>query len=107
MTHRIAVAGLGITAALLAFSAFRQRQDRTIRWLSVGAFALILMQAGVGAMFVISAAAPGWGAAHVGFAAATWGALVVLSAIETLNTRPVEAREEERTWQPQSNPLPN
>jgi heme A synthase len=109
MTHRIAVAGLTITALLLVWTAFRQRQDRMIRLLSVGSLALIVMQAGVGAMFVISAADALWGAAHVGFAAATWAILVALSAVETLNTRPAAALEAEegRTWQPQSNPLPN
>jgi hypothetical protein len=36
-------------------------------------------------MYVLSAAGPEWGAAHVGMAAATWSLLVVVSTFETLN----------------------
>jgi heme A synthase len=107
MTHRLAVAGLGVTALLLVWMAFTRRPAGISRTLALLAFALYLAQAGVGALFVLSAASPVWGAAHVGFAAAMWGALVALGAIEALNTRPVEQVENEGAWQRQPEPLPN
>jgi heme A synthase len=105
MLHRVAVLGLGIALVLLVVIAYRQRPAGNVRLLSVLALVMFLMQAGIGALYVFSAAAPLWGAAHVGFAAATWALLVGLSVIETLNTRAIELQESE--WQPQSEPLLN
>jgi heme A synthase len=99
MTHRFAVVGLGIMSAMLVWMAFRQRQQPAVRILSVLAFALYLMQAGVGALFVLSAAAPIWGAAHVGLAASMWAALVALGVVETMNHRPQTQIEDEQAWQ--------
>jgi hypothetical protein len=56
-------------------------------------------------MFVLSSAGPGWGAAHVGLAAATWAVLVVLSVIEYLNSR--EMANEKAVWKPQSEVISN
>jgi heme A synthase len=105
MLHRAAVLGLGIALAILVWMAYKQRQAGNVRLLSVLALAMFLVQAGIGALYVFSAAAPVWGAAHVGFAAATWALLVGLSVIETLNTRAIQLQESE--WQPQSEPLLN
>jgi heme A synthase len=66
-----------------------------------------LMQAGVGAMFVLSGADALWGAAHVGLAAATWALLVALSVIETLNTRSEIGYNKENEWQGQSEAISN
>ena len=102
MMHRFAVVALGIALALLVWSAYSNRTTGSTRWLAAGALILYLTQAGIGAMFVASRAAPALGAAHVGFAAATWAFLVALSVIETINSR-----ESETTTEWQSKPLPN
>jgi heme A synthase len=102
MMHRFAVAGLGLALVLLVWSAYRNRQTSNVRLLAVGALVLYMVQAGIGAMFVASRAAPILGALHVGFAAATWALLVTLSVIETMNSRESEALTE---WQ--SKPLPS
>jgi heme A synthase len=102
MLHRIAVAGLGIVLALLVWSALVNRRGGNVRTLAVSALLVYLMQAGVGAMFVLSLAGPLWGAAHVGLAATIWVLLVTLSVIETMNSRESDAVTE---WQ--SKPLPN
>ncbi len=86
MTHRYAVAALGITLLMLVGYVFRARTNRNVRTLSLVALGLYLAQSAVGALYVFSLAAPLWGAAHVGFAAATWAALVGVSIIETLNS---------------------
>lgn len=105
MLHRVAVLGLGVALVLLVWMAYRQRPAGNVRLLSTLSLVMFLAQAGIGALYVFSAAAPLWGAAHVGFAAATWALLVGLSVIETLNTRVIELQESE--WQPQSEPLLN
>jgi heme A synthase len=102
MMHRLAVAGLGVALVLLVWSAYKNRQGGSARRLAGGALLLYFVQAGIGAQFVASGAAPALGAAHVGFAAATWALLVALSVIETMNRRAVETTTE---WQ--SKPLPN
>ncbi|NDJ59903.1 MAG: hypothetical protein GYB67_02190, partial [Chloroflexi bacterium] len=110
MLHRFAVAGLGIALALLIASAFTTRTDRRLRILALLSLAVYLTQALVGALFVWSAAAPVWGATHVGMAALTWALLVALSVYETLNHRAIDESETEKLeqeWQPQSEPLLN
>jgi heme A synthase len=104
MFHRFAVAAFGVTLILLVWSAFKNRPTRTQRWLAVCAFAAYLTQAAIGAAFVLTTAAPLWGALHVLFAALTWALLVSLSVIETLNTR---ERFSQTEWQPQSEPALN
>jgi heme A synthase len=99
MTHRLAVVGLGIMSAMLAWMAFRLRQQAAVRILALLALGLYLMQAGVGALFVLTAAAPIWGAVHVGLAASMWAALVALGAVETINHRPRTEIEDEQAWQ--------
>lgn len=89
MTHRVSVVALGVALALLLWSALRTRQTGHARTLAILALTMYLAQATIGALFVLTAAQPIWGAAHVGFAAATWAVLVALSAIETMNTRNV------------------
>jgi heme A synthase len=97
--HRASVLGLGIALALLAWQAWIHRKSRMIQMLASAAVLLYLGQAGVGALFVWSGAAPEWGATHVGLAAATWAALIALAAIEMLNTSNSQARVE---WKLQS-----
>jgi heme A synthase len=101
MFHRFSVLALGVALALLVWIVLRQRADRTLRLLAIGGGLLYLAQATVGAIFVLTAAAPLWGALHVGLAASTWGALVALSVIETVNTREQTAKA---AWQPQPDP---
>lgn len=100
MVHRFAVLGLGISLALLVWYVFKNR-GREARLLAGSALVVYLGQAGVGALYVLSSAAPLWGAAHVGLAAATWGLLVVLSAMEWMNNREATNVSEQR-WNPQS-----
>lgn len=105
MFHRLAVGALGITVVILVWLAFASRSERGIRQLAVLAGATYFAQAGVGAMFVLSSAAPLWGAMHVLFAALTWAALVTVCVVEAINTRQVQTQE--ATWQPQSSPALN
>ncbi len=104
--HRLAVVGLGVALAFVTFYAYSSRQVKAIRTLSLLSLLSYLAQAGVGAMFVISAAAPGWGAAHVGMAALTWALLVMLSTVETSNNL-VNEKQAEIPWQQQSEPALN
>lgn len=106
MFHRFAVVALGISLLILVTVTLRDRQNKQVRLLAVSALAVYLAQAGVGAMFVMTQAQPIWGAAHVGLAGTTWVLLVILSAIEWLNTRqPGEVNE--RQWEPQSKITPS
>ena len=99
MLHRFAVAAFGLTLLLLVWQIFRLRQDTLIRNLALASFVVYFLQAGVGAMFVISVAGPEWGAAHVGLAATTWALLVALGVVETLNNRLVVQKQvKEKIW---------
>jgi heme A synthase len=98
MTHRFAVAALGITLLILVWYLYRARQSPRMRTLAVLAVIVFFGQAGVGAMYVLSSGAAVWGAAHVGLAATTWALLLVLSMTEWMNTR----AGEEMTWKTQS-----
>ena len=102
--HRVAVLGLGITLALLVWQAWRSRSAGLVRNLALGSALAYLSQAGVGALYVFSSAAPLAGAAHVGLAALTWGLLVALSVIEIINTR---EKQDEATWELHSGALAN
>lgn len=102
MFHRFAVLVFGLALALLVWQAFTSRQNPAQRRLVVFALLAYLAQAGVGALFVLTGAASFWGAAHVGLAAATWALLVILSAVEYLNSREAVNREQ---WKPQSEPM--
>lgn len=94
MSHRYAVAGLGLTLGLLLWTAFTTRKSTIIRVLAGVTMLTYLMQAGVGAMYVFSIAAPFWGASHVALAAVTWALLVALSGIEIFNTGGLNVRQE-------------
>lgn len=98
MIHRIAVGALGIALALLVWQAFTHRRDRRVRALAVGALIFYAMQAGIGALYVVTGASPVWGAAHVGFAAMTWAILVALSAVDLINSQ----TEKRQSWQASS-----
>jgi len=102
MIHRLSVAAFGISLLILLWQVYRTREDRLTRGLTLAVCAAFLLQVGVGAMYVISVAGPEWGAAHVGMAAATWGFLVMISVIETINTGEVNEIRAEVQWQPQS-----
>lgn len=104
MLHRFAVLGLGVALVMLVWSAWSNRRARTIRLLSVLGLSLYGMQAGVGALFVLTRAEPIWGASHVGLAAATWAALVALCVIEASHNRGLV--DTEQSWRPQSELLP-
>lgn len=105
MIHRFAVAALGITLAILVWQVYRLRQDSLTRGVALAAFVVYLVQVGVGALYVLSAAGPEWGAAHVGLAATTWGLLVVLSAMEALNTGEIWSSQASQAWNTQSDAL--
>lgn len=102
MFHRFAVFTLGVMLIVLMGYVYSKRQQPAVRWLTLAALLLYLAQAAIGAFYVLSAGAPIWGALHVGFAASTWGALVALSVIETLNTR---EQNTQAVWQPQPDPI--
>jgi heme A synthase len=102
MLHRFAVASLGISLLLLVWQVLQNRQDKRLRLLAVLAFAAYLTQAAIGALFVLSAAAPFWGAAHVGVAGTTWGILVIFSVIEWLNSHNNAGQVTENSWKAQS-----
>jgi cytochrome c oxidase assembly protein subunit 15 len=94
--HRAAVLGLGIALALLVWQAWRSRPAGAVHTLSAASAILFLTQAGIGALFVFSAADEVWGAAHVAFAALTWASLVALAVVDTINTTEIKTRAE---WQ--------
>ncbi len=100
--HRLMVLALGVALLLTTLAALRSGRDTRLKVLTLLAAGLYLAQAGVGAMYVVSAAAPVWGAAHVGMAAATWSLLVIVSTFETLNQTEVR---QTNAWQVQSEPL--
>jgi heme A synthase len=100
MIHRFAVLSLGACLLLLVWSVYKNRSGNA-RALAAFALAAYLAQAGIGALYVLTAASPLWGAAHVGFAAATWALLVVLSATEWLDSRESVLSSEQR-WNQQS-----
>jgi heme A synthase len=112
MMHRVAVGALGLALVMLVWYIFQARRSRLMRWLAVGAFVVYLVQALVGGMFVLTSAAPVWGATHVGMAALTWALLVGLSAVDTLNSRSIEQqlsteRQDTNVWNPQSEKVTN
>lgn len=104
MLHRFAVAALGITLGLLVWQVMRTRQDSFVRLLAGLALLTYGLQAGIGALYVLSVAAPIWGAAHVGMAATNWGILVILSTVEAMNTGQLFKNKHITggTWNPQS-----
>jgi cytochrome c oxidase assembly protein subunit 15 len=99
MTHRFSVAAFGLLLVLLMWYVFRSERPAAQRTLSVVAFVLYLLQSGIGALFVLEAAAPLWGTLHVGFASLTWGALIALSVIETANNGALRFNPGEVEWQ--------
>lgn len=101
MLHRISVVALGIALLLVAYNAFANGSSSASRRYTLLAVVAFFAQAGIGAAYVLTAAAPLWGALHVLFAALTWSALVALSLVETMNNR-VERGEMDRVWQPQT-----
>lgn len=106
MTHRYAVLALGILLALLVWYVFRSGRPVITRWFAIGSFVLYLMQGAVGALFVLTAAAPIWGTLHVGFAALTWAALVIVSIVETANTGSLKLENREVEWRQLSESKP-
>ena len=90
MIHRLSVAAMSITLVILVRQVYRKRRQALIRRIALGAAALQILQIGVGALFVFSAAGRAWGAVHVGLAAAVWGMLVTLTALEHINRRSVQ-----------------
>lgn len=108
MTHRFAVAALGVLMALLVWYVFRSGRPASTRQFALAAFVLYLAQAAVGAVFVLQAAAPLWGTLHVGLASLTWASLVVLSILETANNGALNLGSSEVEWHQQSGSrLPN
>ena len=105
MFHRLAVVALGVGLVLLVWQIRRSRPEVWSRRLAALALVFYLAQAGVGALFVLTSAAPLWGAAHVGLAAATWALLVMLSAVEFMESR--ETYREQDAWNPQSEAMSN
>ena len=89
MLHRYSVLAMAFTLCILLRRVWQLRRDTLSRRIALAAAAVYALQIGVGAMFVISAAGPEWGAAHVGLAAAAWALLVSLFAIERLRLSPL------------------
>jgi heme A synthase len=103
MTHRFAVLALGVLLGLLVWYAYRSDRPRAVKRLMVAGLALYLLQSVVGALFVLTAAAPLWGTLHVGLAALTWAALAVGSFIEAAHSGTLTfGRGSEAQWTPQS-----
>lgn len=102
MIHRFAVGALGITILILIWQVMKNRSEPLIKQIAIATGFTYLLQAGVGAMFVLSVAGPQWGAAHVGLAATTWGLLVTIAVIETMNNHQVTLSRKKNEWQPQS-----
>lgn len=100
MMHRYAVVALGVTLVLLVWYVYQARSDSLIRALSMAALVAYLAQAAVGALFVLTEAAPIWGATHVGLAATTWALLVGVCTIDTINSQ----ENKDTEWSPQSEP---
>lgn len=110
MLHRVAVLGLGVALVLLVWQAYTKRQHRMVRGLALASLIVFLMQAGVGAGYVLTSADAFWGAAHVTFAALTWALLVALSLIDYMNTRSTtmgQSQGNDKAWTAQSQPLTN
>jgi cytochrome c oxidase assembly protein subunit 15 len=105
MFHRVAVLALGVSLALVVWQVYQNRQGIWPRRLAALSLAAYLGQAGVGALFVLTSAAPLWGAAHVGLAATTWALLVTLSVLEFMDTR--EIHSERGVWNPHSEAVSN
>lgn len=102
MAHRFAVAAQGIAVVILVWQVLQNRAESLVRQIAVAAGLTYLLQAGTGAMFVISVAGPAWGAIHVGLAAVTWGLLVILAVVETLNHHHLSQNRTESEWQQRS-----
>lgn len=98
MTHRFAVVALGVMIGLVLWYIVRSGRPTLTRNLALAALVLYLMQVAIGALFVLEAAAPLWGILHVGFAALTWAALIVLSIVETANTGGIRLVVSEAEW---------
>ncbi|MBC8171030.1 MAG: COX15/CtaA family protein, partial [Anaerolineae bacterium] len=101
MTHRYAVAALGLTMGLLVWYVYKARTSQGIRRLTILAFVAYLMQAGVGALYVLTSATVWTGVLHVALAATTWALLVSLSVLETLNSREIISEQDRQAWNPQ------
>lgn len=87
MIHRFAVVGLGFMLMMLMWYMYRGGRNIMLRRLTLLALVLYFAQAGVGALFVLTSAAPIWGASHVALASLVWGLLVAVSTVDTLNSR--------------------
>lgn len=101
MLHRIAVLSLGVSLVLLVWQVSQSGRRKSMRQVALLALLAYGTQVGVGALFVLSAATPLLGAAHVGVAAITWAFLVILGVMEYLDNRELVDRAELR-WKPQS-----
>ncbi|MCU0476551.1 MAG: COX15/CtaA family protein [Anaerolineae bacterium] len=86
MTHRFAVLAFGVLLGVMIWYAYRSNRPTLVKRTTVAAFVLYLMQSAVGALFVLTAAAPIWGTLHVGLAAMTWAALAVGSFVEAAHS---------------------
>ncbi|NOG49169.1 MAG: heme A synthase [Chloroflexi bacterium] len=102
MTHRYAVVALGVLLALLLWYIIRSGRPSLMRKLIVAALVCYGLQAVVGALFVPAAAAPLWGTLHVGLAALTWAALVLILIVEAVNTGWLKFDNREAEWHPLS-----
>lgn len=101
MTHRYAVAALGLTLGLLVWYIYRERTTQSVKTLTVLALVAYLLQAGVGALYVLTSASVWTGVLHVALAATTWALLVSLSVLETLNSREIISEQGKQAWNQQ------
>lgn len=105
MFHRFSVLALGVALLLLVWQVMQNRESAAMRWLAILVLVVYLVQAGVGALFVLTSADSVWGAVHVGLAAVTWGLLIVLCTIEYLSS--YGDSRDEMEWKTQSEAVPN
>jgi len=87
MIHRLSVAAMVITLAILVQQVYQKRRQPVIRLIVAGVALAQVLQIAVGALFVLTAAGRAWGAAHVGLAAVVWSLLVALAVMERMNAR--------------------
>ncbi|HEV8359019.1 MAG TPA: COX15/CtaA family protein [Candidatus Thermoplasmatota archaeon] len=95
-THRTvaALAGFAILATFLAAIRYK-RHDRRLLLAATAAFLLLPVQAGLGAVTVFQGLNPVFSAAHMGVAAALFGAIVATAIFAHIGPRPVRVEEAE------------
>ena len=77
--HRLAALSVSVLTVMLAVVVFRSRRERDLRWLSLGAVALVGVQAGLGALTVIYKLPLMLSASHLATSMAFFSLLIYLA----------------------------